>query len=342
LMKKPVVLGIMVTVLCAVGCNQTNEVVDAQRAKISMTFSNLPHLQEGQGHYQLWAKFMIFNKAGQNDSPQHDSTAASLGEFNVSEDGQSLIALDGNPMRFTIPADQNPQLIDDIILTIQEEEHGLAKTNHEEPGPAFLGGKVHGDALVGIADLDASYSHALGSTFSDPTGKYTIIAPTSPADSNSGAWFIEQQGTTIVAGLRSLPTLPEGWVYEGWVGLPVVEIHSGKLAAFQYFSTGRFVRADSADFDGAGPGKGPGLGYNFPGQDFINPPGNPVKPDLRFSMCMVTVEPEPDNFSGPFSLRMLSTPLSPTHLPQGQALQMENVAATSFPRAKITIDRSGN
>lgn len=340
-MTKLVLVGIMVTVLCAVGCDQTNEVVETQRPRISMTFSNLPHLQEGEGHYQLWGKFMIFNKVGQNDSPQHDSTAVSLGEFNVSEDGQSLIALDGNTMRFEIPTDQNPQLIDDIILTIQEEEHTLGKIRHEEPGPTFLGGKVHGDALVGIADLEASYTHALGSTFSNVSGKYTIIAPTSPADSNSGVWFIEQQGTTTLAGLRNLPTLPEGWVYEGWIGLPYYVDPGGLM--FRHCSTGRFLRADSADFDGAGPGAGLGTGFNFPGQDFISPipPGSPSRPVLRNSAFIVTIEPEPDNSSNPFSLRLLSDPLGPSPKPQGQALQMDNVAVASFPRAKITIVRSG-
>jgi hypothetical protein len=340
-MMKHVVVGFMVTLLCAFGCNQTNEVVEMQRPRISMTFSNLPHLQDGEGHYQLWAKFMIFNKAGQNDSPDHDSTAVSLGEFNVSVDGQGLVSLVGNPMRFTIPTDQNPQLIDDIILAIQEDEPGLAKTHHEEPGPTFLGGKVHGDALVGIADLDVSYSHALGSTFSNVSGKYTIIAPTSPADSNSGVWFIEQQGTTTLAGLRNLPTLPTGWRYEGWIGLPYYVDPGGLM--FRHCSTGRFLRADSADFDGAGPGAGVGNGLNFPGQDFINPipPGSPSRPVLRNSAFMVTIEPEPDNSPNPSSLRLLSAPLAPSPKPQGQALQMDNVAAASFPRAKITIVRSG-
>jgi hypothetical protein len=244
-------------------------------------------------------------------------------------------------MRITIPADQNPQLIDDIILTIEEDEPGLAKTHHAEPGPTFLGGKVYGDALVGIADLDVSYTHALGSTFSNVSGKYTITAPTSPADSNSGVWFIEQQGGTTSAGLRNLPALPTGWRYEGWIGMPIIENQNGSVVAFQYVSTGKFLRADSADLDGAGVGKGPGPGFNFPGQDFINPPGNPVKPDLRFAICLVTVEPEPDNSPGPFSLKLLSIPLSSTPLPQGHALQMDNVAAASFPRAKVTIVRSG-
>jgi hypothetical protein len=338
---KNVVASIIMTVVFAIGCDQTNEVVAPQQPRVSMSFSNLPHLENGEGHYQLWATFLVHGNAARNDSPEHDSTSVSLGEFNVSEDGQHIVGLHGLPIRLTIPADQNPQLIDDIILTIQEDEHGLAKIHHDAPGPAILGGKVHGDASTGIADLDVSYSHALGSTFSSVIGKYTIIAPTSPVDSNSGVWFTEQQGTTLSAGLQNLPTLPAGWTYEGWIVIPIIEVHGDKPAGFQYFSTGKFLRADSADFDGAGPGRGPGVGYNFPGQDFINPPASLVKPDLRFSVCMITAEPEPDNATSPFFLQLLSRPMSPTPLPQGSALLMENVAGRSFPRAKVTIVRAG-
>lgn len=340
-MMKRVVLGIMVTVLPAVGCHQSNEVVETGRPRISMTFSNLPHLQAGEGNYQLWATFMIFSKSRHNDSPQHDSTAVSLGEFNISEDGQNLIALDGNPMRFTIPTDQNPQLIDDIILTIQEEGHGLAKTQHGEPGPAFLGGKVHGDAAVGVADLDGSYSHALGSSFSNVSGKYTIVAPTSPADSNSGVWFI-QQGTDSI-GLRNLPALPPGWGYEGWIGQ--YSTPAPGPGFYEFYSTGKFSRADSSDYDGAGASKGAGQGLRFPGQDFITGAnGTPIKPNLTDTTfaLMITVEPVPDNSPRPSSLTILTTiPSGPSRRPQGQALSMNNSVSSSFPQARVTIVRSG-
>ena len=343
-MMKNVVVGITLVLTLTMGCHQTNEVVEQQQPRISIEFSNLPRLAEGEGHYQLWAKFIIFNRPGQIESPLHDSTAVSLGEFNVSEDGEHIVAPDDTPMRLTIPADQNPQLIDDVIIALQQDEPGLAKTHHEEPGPTFLGGKVHGDSLIGIADLDISYSHALGSTFSNVLGKCTITAPTSPADSNSGVWFIEP-GITASAGLRNLPTLPIGWRYEGWVGYPVIQIDPQKSLAFLYYSTGKFLRADSADFDGAGPGKGSGTGLNFPGQDFVNaypfPGGPPPKPDLRFHTFMITIEPDPDNSPGPFSLTLLSTQPGPTALPQGQPIAMNNVSAASFPRARITIVRSG-
>ena len=197
------VIGLML----ALGCNHSNEVAQLPEPSVSLTFSNLPHLAAGQGHYQLWARFLIFNKVANINSPHHDSIAVSIGEFNVTEDGHGLVSPDGGPAFLSIPSDQNLQLIDDVFLTIQNEDE-LARTHHDDPGPAFLGGKVVGNASVGVADLDITYAaFGLGTTFSDLIGKYTITAPSSPADSNSGVWFIEK-GATTVAGLQSLPTLP--------------------------------------------------------------------------------------------------------------------------------------
>lgn len=340
LTMKNIAFGFTIGFVFAAGCHQTNEVVEIQRPRVSVTVSNLPHLGDGEGHYQLWARFVIFDKPGHGDSPQHDSSEVGLGEFNVGPDGRSLVALDGGPIRFAVPVGQNPQLIDDIIMTIQSDTGG----QHDDPGSAFLGGKVVGDATVGVADLSSAYPLALGSAFSNATGRFVIIAPTSPTDSVSGVWFVQKQDTTITSGLRGLPALPNGWVYEGWAGSVVVE--TGRAAGttrFHYFSTGRFHRADSADFDGAGPGKGPGIGFNFPGQDFINGyPGSPAgRPDLRFFVFLVTIEPESDNSPGPFPLNLFSTPLPAAPLPAGQTLLMNNVSSTSFPRARVTIVRSG-
>ncbi|MEK9136289.1 MAG: hypothetical protein AAB393_04140, partial [Bacteroidota bacterium] len=262
----------------AVSCHNTNEIVEPQEARISLTVTGLSPLGPGEGHYQVWATFLQFDKSNGGDSPQHSGGFLSLGEFNTRAGDPILYDLDGNLARFRIPAGKNAQLLDDMVITI---DPGTDSPNDSVAGSIIMGGKVHGNADVGIADLDVAYTDAFKTDFSGVTGKYTIIAPTSSADSNSGVWFIEQQGSTVNRGLRNLPVLPRGWRYEGWIdravqidpGPPVVE-----------YSTGKFLRADSADFDGAEPGRGPGNGFNYPGQDFINPipSGNPARPDLRY------------------------------------------------------------
>ncbi len=320
--------------LFTLSCNNTNEVFEQQQPRVSLTVYNLQPLGPGEGHYEVWATFLEFNRSNSGDSPQHESGFRSLGEFNVRAGDPVLYDLAGNPARFTVPTDQNAQLLDDVVITIDTSATNTVDSLH---GSIVIGGEFRGDADIAVADLDESYADAFGSDFSGVTGKFTITAPTSPADSNSGVWFIEQQGVTTVAGLRNLPVLPKGWRYEGWIG------SGGGPDGIQYWSTGRFARADSADHDGSGPGRGPGVGFNFPGQDFINPipPGVPQRAFLPRFDFLVTVEPEPDNSPNPFSLAVLSAPLQSSLFPRGQAVSMNNVASSSFARGRITVVRSG-
>jgi len=332
-MRNRLLISVAVSFVWAASCHEPNEVVDVQRPRVSLTVSNLPRLGPGEGNYELWGKFVIFDRPDQIHAPQHDSTAISLGAFNVNEDGTGVVGVDGGPALFTVPLDQNPQLLDIVMISVQQADSS-------ELGSVFLAGRVVGDATVGEAALDVSHAAALGSTFSNVSGEYTIIAPTSPADSNSGIWFVERQGSPVGIGLRNLPPLPDEWTYEGWVVQSISR--EGSPPIVNYFSTGKFLRADSADFDGAGQGSGPGAGFNFPGQDFINaiPPGFPARPDLRLWAVMITVEPVPDNSPLPSSLRLLSTPQPVVPLPQGQTLLMNNVSST-LPQARFRIVRSG-
>lgn len=339
-MRKQLVFIPVVTVMVLASCHQTNEVVDRQSPRISLSVTNLQPLGPAEGHYALWATFLRFNKAGGGDSPQHTSGFRKLGEFNLKSGDQTLYDISGTPVRFKIPDDENAQLLDDAVITV---DTGSVGANDSLSGSIIIGGKFSGDAVTAHADLEVSYADAFGVDFSGVTGKCTIMAPTSPADSNAGIWFVDRQDS-IVAGLRNLPVLPDGWTYEGWVGSPAVEVHEQKVGAFyRYFSTGKFLRPDSADVDGAGPGKGSGAGLNFPGQDFINayPGGPPGTLDLRYFVFMISVEPEPDNSPSPFALPILFAQPTSTPFLQGVPISMTNVAASSLPRARLTIVRSG-
>ena len=305
---------VAVSVLCLLVSCETNEVIE----NVALTVSNLPALKDTDGHYQVWATFTTFDRVGLANSPQHDSGFVSLGEFNVDANGLA-VGRDGNPARLQIPEGQNLQLLSDVVITLQRNGH------NEDLGSAIIGGKFRGDERHAVAMLDISYIDALGSNFSSVSGSYALLAPTSvPADSNSGIWFVDRT-SGLAAGLRNLPALSD-WTFEGWV---VDNLDPNRP---KFYSTGKFLKANIADFDSAGPGRGSGAGLNFPGQDFIN--GVPTRPNLSSAQYsfMVTIEPFPDNSPDPFFLLLLTSENSPP-------VTLQNVIQSRAPRATVTIAR---
>jgi hypothetical protein len=122
------------------------------------------------------------------------------------------------------------------------------------------------------------------------SGAYILAAPSGggSAPYANGIWWLDPSagpGPSLV-----LPELPTGWVYEGWV-----------VGGAGPISTGRFTSASGEDSDGTGPDAGPNPGPPFPGQDFVDP-----AIDLTSGyVAVISVEPEPDNSSGPFTLKPL-------------------------------------
>ncbi|MFN0156519.1 MAG: hypothetical protein ACKVRP_00440 [Bacteroidota bacterium] len=315
---------LIVSFLLWVSCSEHSEIVSPPEPIFSLSIANLPHLDHDDGNYELWATFLDFNKSLGPDGLMHDEGFMSLGAFNISPGGD-VVDLDGHPMHFRISAGEDAQLLDDVVVSIERHSHGIDTV--EGPGPIIAGGKFRGDEQNAIADISITYLDAFGTNFSAVTGAYTLTAPSSdPADSNSGVWFFEQNSAPT-PGLRNLPSLPEGWTYEGWA-----------VNAASFLSTGKFTKADSADFDGAGPGKGPGNGLNFPGQDFIV--GDPARPDLSSLeyWFMITVEPSPDNASGPFFFTLLS---NGAQRPASRlvAVPMTNVIALYAPAGQVVVQR---
>ena len=164
-----------------------------------------------------------------------------------------------------------------FVLTIEPAQD-------DDPAPS----DVHllgGDLIDGTAELSIGHAAALGTDFADAAGAYIIgfgypEAATDENDYSNGIWF----------SALELPTLPAGWIYEGWVVGP-----DGPL------TTGLFQDPNGADEDGSGPtAGGPGTGPNFPGQDFLNPPV-----DIIGYVAAISVEPVPDNSPAPFVLKPL-------------------------------------
>jgi len=173
----------------------------------------------------------------------------------------------------------------------------IEPVNDTDPAPAetkILAGDFSGTS--------ANVSTMLVGDFSTAIGKYILATPTNEIDTdeNSGIWFLDPSSGAPLAGLN-LPTLPAGWIYEGWAvidGQPV--------------TTGTFTNVSATDnaapFSGSTPLPSPnGADGFFPGEDFlISPPAGLSFPtDLAGATAVISIEPVPDNSTMPFTLKPL-------------------------------------
>ena len=211
-----------------------------------------------------------------------NGSPVSAGTFSVNTEGVLSKTL------FTIPS----TVLDNAtqyVLTIEPDQD-------TDPTPS----KVHvlaGDFISNSAEVSIEHSAALGTNFSTAAGNYILATPTDGNNSNnenSGVWWLDNSTAIKEAGL-TLPSLPEGWEYEGWAvidGTPV--------------STGKFTSVSGAD--SAMAFSGPMGGPPFPGEDFlINAPEGLTFPlDLSGQVVVISVEPTPDTSPKPYSIKPLA------------------------------------
>jgi DNA-binding beta-propeller fold protein YncE len=196
------------------------------------------------------------------------------------------------------------------VLTIEPKQN-------DDPAPSATH-VVAGPLVKGRAALSTSHPAALGTDFEAALGSFILATPSSPAtdDYDQGIWYLDP--TAGPGASLSLPTLPAGWAYEGWV------VTGGKPV-----STGRFTSTSGADSDGAGPTAGPAGTPPFPGQDFISPPLV-----LTGGTAVISVEPDPDDSPAPFALK----PLVGDILAKGEGARQDlgnNAAATAITGVAI-------
>jgi len=234
-----------------------------------------------------------------------DGMPVSTGRFSVDENGMAV------PSEFDVDAMDaaNATL---FVLTIEPAVDG-------DPGPSathYLAGAWDGMTST----ITVGHGAALGDDFTSSTGAYILQTPSTgdiPDDYDQGIWWLDPDGGPGPS--LALPMLPVGWAYEGWIvggGGPI--------------TTGRFLTASGADSDGAGPYAGPDPAPPFPGQDFIDPPMV-----LTGSAAVITIEPDPDNSAGPFTLKPLIDGTIEDVGP-GVLQGMENRAA-GFPTGMVTL-----
>ncbi|MEM7087259.1 MAG: hypothetical protein AAF489_13810 [Bacteroidota bacterium] len=184
-----------------------------------------------------------------------------------------------------------------FILTIEPNPD----PDPEPSAQKLIAGDFNGN---NTADVSTATQPAVGD-FSTAAGNFFLRTPTDePAgtDNNGndqyGVWF-GLPGMPPTATL-DLPTLPDGWIYEGWV-----------IGDAGPLSTGTFSSVDEMD-DNAGLSTSFGgtenAGPPIPGEDFFNnaPAGETFPLDIRGRTVVVTVEPVPDNSPLPFTLKPLA------------------------------------
>ncbi|MEM9996771.1 MAG: hypothetical protein AAF809_03635, partial [Bacteroidota bacterium] len=163
---------------------------------LSLAFSGLEPLDNGF-HYEGWV--MI------------DGAPVSTGKFNVSDSG-SLVTLQGAAIANGAFSVDRLDAAAAFVLTIEP----AGDTDAIPAATKLIGGDFGGAS----AALSTAHPATLGSDFASAAGQYIIATPTSAAmdDEASGIWFLDASSGMPMAGL-DLPTLPEGWAYEGWVVL---------------------------------------------------------------------------------------------------------------------------
>jgi hypothetical protein len=206
-----------------------------------------------------------------------------------------------------------------FILTIEPSPDN-------DPAPAdskYLAGEFIADN----ASISTNFGPAPGD-FTSASGSFFLRTPTDETGVNNGndtngVWF-GLPGMPPVAD-TTLPNLPDGWIYEGWVIGDAGPISTGTFSDFG-------DRDSSNGFSGTENNAGPPV----PGEDFFRnlPVGESLPFDVTGRNVVITVEPVPDNSPAPFTLKPLAKIATGDTAPNAQSFN-NNVTA-SFPTGTVS------
>lgn len=300
-MKRTMVLMLASATLGLAACDDTSTapLLDT----LDLSFVGLDALANGY-HYEGWAII--------------DGSPFSTGKFNIDGAG-GLTTVDG----VSIPGGIFETGIDlmntsAVVITIEPsgDVDAIPADTH------VLAGMIAG----GSANLSVGHAAALGDDFLSATGDYILATPTDGAmtNENSGIWFLSLTTGSPMAGLV-LPALPAGWAYEGWAVL-----------GGQPVTTGRFTAVDIADQ--ADPFSSTMGGPPFPGEDFLMnaPTGLTFPTDLAGGTAVISIEPEPDDAPGPFTLKPLVGAIDMSAVDH-VTYALGNMATATFPTGSAVI-----
>ena len=274
----PLALGLVIAVS---GCGDNPVVPDGTTLNLSIT-----GLEDLGTAYMYEGWIMV------------DGSPVSTGIFSV--DASGVLSMTDFPVEAS-----DLEAATKFILTIEPSPDAST-----DPSATHL---IAGDFSGNSAALSIADGAALGNDLSTAAGTYILNTPSTAGDDTdwaSGIWWLDPTGPS--ASL-TLPVLPDGWLYEGWVvgtGGPV--------------STGTFATASEVDSDAGGPTAGPDPTPPFPGQDFISP----LMPLTGYA-AVISIEPDPDNSTAPFTLKpLLDGDIESLGIGVPQAMT-NNAAATS-------------
>lgn len=286
--------------------------------------SALPPIAAGKGHYEAWIAFPEPSGKGGpgSQSPLHgELELISIGKFQVDGAGD-VLDLEGQPISWSLRPDRDPNFAAEGWISIEVE--GDIDTI---PGGLLLAGDFTGTADRATATLSSGYHSVFdlenNLDLGTLSGTYTLETPSDVISANEDAGLYFESGGQ--PGLNFPELDGEKIVYEGW-------LESGGV----FESTGRFVRADTLDSDGAGfPGAG-GTTPEFPGQELVLP--TPADLNDGSYRVMLTLEPADDNDpDAPSPFVLLADSIS-AGAATGIAYPIASVTA-ALPTVSIVINR---
>lgn len=222
-----------------------------------------------------------------------DGAAVSTGRWNITNDGTVVeVNAAGDVTGSLGTSDRFFSRVSDAHFSAEAYVLTIEPNGDTEVGPSATH-IVAGGYSNGAAAATIDHGGALATDFADVAGSFILAAPTGGA-MNQGIWFLDPE-----AGEASLtlPELPTGWNYEGWI----VDTAMGKP-----ISTGTFHEL-GPDSDGAGmyAGDNSDMFPPVPGQDFVN--GHPLDLDNGDFITVISVEPANDPDPTPFAIKILAS-----------------------------------
>ena len=283
---------------------------------------------------------LLFGSCGDDDSTGTTSelTLNLTGLENLGADFvyEGWVMVDGVPQTTGIFTVDDDEVLSQTVFDVESEALAAATKfiltvePAVDPDPAPSDQKyIAGDFDGNSASVSTRTAPAVGD-FSNSAGTFFLRTRTDedPAVGNNGndqygVWF-GTPGAPPTANL-TLPDLPVGWVYEGWVIGDAGPISTGTFTDFGAVDSGN-------PFSGTLSNAGPPV----PGEDFFNnaPAGETFPLDVRGRMVVISVEPVPDNSPAPFALKPLAAPAGAETAPTAHDFGL-NVDAT-FPVGTVT------